>query len=37
MAKFVYNNGKNTGTWYIFFDLNCRYYLYTFNDNNGDF
>ena len=30
MAEFAYNNTKNDGTGYIFFKLNCVYYLRVF-------
>ena len=27
MAKFIYNKAKNASIVYIFFELNCKYYL----------
>ena len=34
MAKFVYNNAKNTNTSHISFKLNCDYYLCISNKKN---
>lgn len=34
MAKFAYNNTKNTNTGYIPLELNYRYYLYIFFEKN---
>lgn len=30
MAKFMYNNSKNTNTNYTYFELNCSYHLCIF-------
>ena len=37
MAKFAYNNAKNTTTGYTFFKLNCAYYPYIFYKENINF
>lgn len=37
MAEFIYNNNKNTSIGYIFFDLNCGYYLYILYKKDIDF
>lgn len=34
MAKFAYNDVKNASTEYILFQLNCKYYLRTFQKDN---
>ena len=37
MAKFAYNNAKNTSTGQMLFELNCRYYLYVFYKEDINF
>ena len=37
MAKFAYNNAKNTSTSHTFFELNCGYYFCVFFEKNIDF
>lgn len=36
MAKFAYNNAKNTNTKPTLFDLNCGYYPYVFYKKDCD-
>ena len=37
IAKFVYNNTKNTSTSYMLFELNYGYYLQIFFEDNINF
>ena len=34
MTKFAYNNAKNINIGHIFFEFNCKYYLYIFYKEN---
>ena len=36
MAKFIYNNAKNTNINHIFFKFNYRYYFYVLYKKNLD-
>ena len=36
MAEFAYNNAKSANSGYMFFELNCRYYLRVFYKENLD-